>query len=330
MLNHELAGINSHDITVSAKKIFNFLLSYGFFVFFVALLIIGGLLSPVFFSYENLLQIIYNLSSILVLASGLTILMITNNMDLSIGSIALMGMSVASLLQKSGASFTTMIIVSLSVGAVCGLINGMLISFLKLNSMLTTLGMQIALRGIALTLTGGGSQFRLLPQFKQMASLNIAGISLISILSLCIMLVFQFILKRTRFGTYCYAVGCNKNAAVNLGLPVKTITIFVFIISGICAAFIGIVTSSKVGIYDRMIGYNLEFDVITVCVIGGTSMLGGVGNIFPGTLLGVLIFYIINNGLALFNASPFIYPFVKGVIIFAAMYIDSLKTLRRK
>jgi ribose/xylose/arabinose/galactoside ABC-type transport system permease subunit len=308
----------------------SFLLQHGFYLFFVLLLIVGSIVSPIFLTGANINQILFNASSILILSAGVTILIITGNMDLSIGSIAFIGMSVASVLQKTGASFGLMITVALAIGLICGLINGGLVALCGLNSMLTTLGMMIALRGVSLLITGGGTEYALLPAFKQMASASVLSINVITIVSLLIILLLQLVLKRTKFGIYCYAIGCNQTAAKRLGLPVKRITMISFVITGLCAALAGIIACSKLGFYVRVIGLNMEFDIISVCVIGGTSLLGGRGNIFPGTLIGVLIFYLINNVLTLLNASPFIFPFAKGIVIFAAMYIDSLKKTGRQ
>lgn len=229
-----------------------------------------------------------------------------------------------------GAGFAQMVILIFVVGAVIGAINGVLVTYCKLNSMLATLGMMILLRGIALNITNGGAQTSLPPEFKMIADSRIGGISILILVSLIILLVFQCVLRKTRFGAYCYAIGCSEESAKRIGLPLKRVKMAVYILSGICAAFVGFVACCKVGTYSGTIGNEMEFDVVTVCVMGGTSLLGGRGNIFPGTFIGVVLLYLINNILALTGASPYIYPFAKGLVIFAAMYVDALKNFRKK
>ena len=284
MSNPIAVKMNIQDSEISfTRKLSDFLLTYGFYLFFFILLIIGSIASPVFLTWDNLIQIVFGATSILVVAAGVTIVIITGEMDLSVGSVALTSMAIAVLAGKLGASFGVMLITALVIGLICGLINGFLVAFLKMNSMLTTLGMMIALRGFALQISNGGAQIPLQKAFKQFAVSRVFGISWIIIMSLIIMLILQIILRRSKFGAYCYAVGCNMTAAERTGLPVRRIKMVVFMISGICAAVAGIISCAKLGTYSRSIGQSMEFDVISVCVIGGTSLLGGRGKILPGT-----------------------------------------------
>ena len=312
------------------RKLTEILLSYGFYILFGLMLVIGSLVSPYFFTSDNLMQIIYGSTSLFIIAAGVTLVIISGHLDLSIGSIALISMAISMLAGKGGASFGTMLMIALLVGLAFGLINGVLVAVLKMNPMLTTLGMMIALRGLGLSMTSGGAQVLLRPEFKMLKTAEFLGLKVIIIISVIVMVILQVVLKKTRLGAYCYAIGCNKAAAEKTGLPVKRTIIMMYLISGVCAAMAGITSCIKLGTYSRSIGMGLEFDVIAVCVIGGTSLLGGRGKILPGTLIGILLIYLINNGLALLGASPFIYPFAKGLVIFLAMYVDSLKSLNRK
>lgn len=323
--------MNEAAITVKKKfDVSNFLLSYGFYILFVVMFIVCGIISPYFLTRDNLMQIMWGATTLLVVAAGGTFVIVTGNMDMSVGSVALCSSAIAVYAMNHGAGFAQMVILIFVVGAVIGAINGVLVTYCKLNSMLATLGMMILLRGIALNITNGGAQTSLPPEFKMIADSRIGGISILILVSLIILLVFQCVLRKTRFGAYCYAIGCSEESAKRIGLPLKRVKMAVYILSGICAAFVGFVACCKVGTYSGTIGNEMEFDVVTVCVMGGTSLLGGRGNIFPGTFIGVVLLYLINNILALTGTSPYIYPFAKGLVIFAAMYVDALKNFRKK
>ena len=322
-----------NETTITMKRKFdlsNFFLSYGFYILFFVMVVVCGIISPVFLTKDNLMQIMWGATTLLVVAAGGTFVIITGNMDMSVGSLALCSSAVAVYAMNKGAGFGKMILIIFVVGAVVGVVNGILVTYCRLNSMLATLGMMILLRGIALNITNGGAQTSLPEDFKAVANFKIGGIAVLIVISLLLLIVFQCVLKKTRFGAYCYALGCSEESAKRIGLPAKKVKMAVYILSGICAAFAGFVTCCKLGTYSGTIGNEMEFDVVTVCVMGGTSLLGGRGNILPGTFIGVLLLYLINNVLALTGASPYIYPFAKGLVIFAAMYVDALKNFRKK
>lgn len=311
------------------RSVSNIFLSYGFYILFLIMVIVCSFISPVFMTKDNLIQILWGATTLMVVAAGGTMVIITGNMDMSVGSNALCCCAVATYVMTKGASFGTMILLIFAVGLIVGIVNGLLVTFLRLNSMLATLGMMILLRGISLNITNGGAQKTLPENFKQIANIRFGGVGLLIILSVLILFIFQFVLSKTRFGAYCMALGNSEESAKRIGLPIRKVKMAVYIISGICAAFVGFVSCCKVGTYSGIIGNEMEFDVVTVCVMGGTSLLGGRGSIFPGTFMGVLLLYLINNILALVGASPYIYPFAKGLVIFAAMYVDALKNFKR-
>ena len=317
--------INKRKIAVS-----DIFLSYGFYILFVAMIIVCSFISPVFMTAANITQVFWGATTLMVVAAAGTLVIITGNMDMSVGSTALCCCAVAAYAKNHGAGFAQMVPLIFAVGLAIGIVNGVLVTYVKLNSMLATLGMMILLRGISLNMTNGGAQTSLPGEFKQVANIRIGGIGILIILSVIILLVFQFVLARTGFGAYCYAIGNHEESAKRIGLPIRKVKMAVYVISGVCAAFVGFVTCCKLGTYSGTIGNEMEFDVVTVCVMGGTSLLGGRGNVFPGTLMGVLLLYLINNILALTGASPYIYPFAKGIVIFAAMYVDALKNFRKR
>jgi ribose transport system permease protein len=221
------------------------------------------------------------------------------------------------------------ILLGISTGMVAGLINGVLVSYLRMNSLLTTLGIMIAYRGISLLITGGTVQ-PISEGLEELGTIKYFDtFPLVFVIGLGVMIVLQIVLSRTQFGTYCFAIGNNESGATKIGIPVKKIKTIVFMISGICGAITGILIPMYLGEVTTFTGRGMEFQAVAAVVIGGTSLFGGRGNVLPGTFAGVLLLIIINNGLGTVGVSPYIYPFVAGVVIFFAIFLDSLKNLRR-
>jgi ribose/xylose/arabinose/galactoside ABC-type transport system permease subunit len=152
---------------------------------------------------------------------------------------------------------------------------------------------------------------------------------LVFVVSLGVMVVLQIVLNRTSFGAYCYAIGNNESAATKIGIPVRAVKMAAFCISGACAATSGLLSAMYLGEVTTFTGRGMEFQAVAAVVIGGTSLFGGRGGVLPGTLAGVLLLIIINNGLGTRGVSPYVYPFVAAGVIFLAIYLDSLKHLRR-
>jgi ribose transport system permease protein len=198
-----------------------------------------------------------------------------------------------------------------------------------MNSLLTTLGIMIAYRGISLLITGGTVQ-PISEGLEELGTIKYFDtFPLVFVIGLGVMIVLQIVLSRTQFGTYCFAIGNNESGATKIGIPVKKIKTIVFMISGICGAITGILIPMYLGEVTTFTGRGMEFQAVAAVVIGGTSLFGGRGNVLPGTFAGVLLLIIINNGLGTVGVSPYIYPFVAGVVIFFAIFLDSLKNLRR-
>ncbi|MGY8974810.1 MAG: ABC transporter permease [Alphaproteobacteria bacterium] len=279
-------------------------------------------------SLSNWTQISIASCFLLTAAAGLTVVLITGNIDLSVGSIAYIAASVAYLSADQGPIITILAVIF--VGAFLGLINGFLIAYLKMNSLLTTLGLLIAYRGISLVITGGTVQ-KIGEQLSNFGNYKFFGFfPLIFAVSLILVIGIQFIMKFTRFGRYCYAIGNNEISANKLGIPVKKIKLYSFIIAGICGALSGLLLAMYLGEVTTFTGRGMEFQAVAAIVIGGTSLFGGRGSIMPGTFAGVLLLVIINNGLGSMGVSPYVYPFVAGSIIFLAIYLDSIKNTSSK
>ncbi len=306
----------------------NFALSYGFYLLLLVLIVLFGAVSNSFLTVSNWTQISIVACFMLTAASGLTLVMITGNIDLSVGSIAYLASAVVFL--SSDLPVPLIIAAAVGAGVVAGAVSGILISYLRMNSLLTTLGLLIAYRGLSLVLTGGTVR----PVAEGIAALGrikfFEVLPLVFVISAFVMVVLQIVLSRTRFGAYCYAIGNNEVAAVKVGIPVKRVKTATFCISGGCAAASGLLSMMYLGEVTTFTGRGMEFQAVAAVVIGGTSLFGGRGNVLPGTLAGVLLLIIINNGLGTYGVSPYVYPFVAGGVIFLAIYLDSLKHMRRE
>jgi ribose transport system permease protein len=254
----------------------------------------------------------------LTASAGLTLVMIAGCIDVSIGSIAYL--AAASVYLTSGYSFLVSIVSAMSVGIGAGLLSGFLVACLGMNSLLTTLGLMIAYRGISLLLTSG-TMHPVGAVISGLGRVEFFGVfPLVFLVSLAVMVALQ-----TKFGTYCYAIGNSESSAEKLGVPVKAVKLGAFCVSGLCGALSGLLSSMYLGEITTFTGRGMEFQAVAAVVIGGTSLFGGRGNVVPGTLAGVLLLTIISNGLGTRGVSPYVYPFVAGVIIFVAIYLDSLK-----
>ena len=310
------------------EKCKNFALRHGFYLLLLAIVLTFGVISNSFLTISNWTQIGIASCFLLAAAAGLTLVLINGEIDLSIGSVAYMAATVAYLTADFGPAVS--IILSLGLGLGIGLVNGFLVAFLGMNSLLTTLGLMIAYRGVSLVITEGtvrkvGEGFSALGRIKLFDSLP-----LIFLVSLALVLIFQFILSRTRLGTYWYAIGNNQDAATKIGIPVRRAKLAAFALCGISAAAAGVLLAAYLGEVTTFTGRGMEFQAVAAAVIGGTSLFGGRGKVFPGTLAGALLLIVINNGLGTRGVSPYVYPFVVGALIFVAIYLDSIKSGGRK
>ena len=302
-------------------------LNYGLYFLLAGLILLFAVISHSFLTVSNWTQISIAACFLLTAAAGLTLVMITGNIDVSVGSVAYLAASAAYL--TAGYSFGISVVAAIAVGIIAGLLSGLLVSYLQMNSLLTTLGLMIAYRGISLLVTEG-TMHPIGPVAARIGKIEFfETLPVVFLVSLGVMIVLQVVLTQTRFGAYCYAIGNNEGAAAKLGIPVKAVKLAAFCISGACGAISGLLSSMYLGEITTFTGRGMEFLAVAAAVIGGTSLFGGRGNVLPGTFAGVLLLIVISNGLGTRGVSPYVYPFVAGVIIFVAIYLDSLKNSRR-
>ena len=302
-------------------------MEYGFYLLLLAIVIVFTIISNSFLTVSNWAQIAIASTFLLSAAAGLTLVLINGEIDLSIGSIAYVAATVVYLTADMPAGVS--IIAALGVGLVIGLFNGWLVAYLGMNSLLTTLGLMIGYRGVALVFTEGtvkqaGAGLAALGTVKLLDT-----IPAIFLVALAIVLIYQWILRGTKLGTFWLAIGNNEDSARKIGVPVRLSKLAAYALCGASAAASGTLLAAYLGEITTFTGRGMEFQAVAAVVIGGASLFGGRGNVFPGTLAGVLLLIVINNGLGTRGVSPFIYPFVVGALIFFAIYLDAIKSRAR-
>ncbi|MFC1549676.1 ABC transporter permease [Candidatus Neomarinimicrobiota bacterium] len=293
----------------------------------IGLILVMWVLSPHFLTVPNLVNIAQQTSINAIIAVGLTFVIITAGIDLSVGSIvAFSGVVLASALEAD-LPMSLAIILGLGVGLICGLINGSLIAYGKLPPFIATLGMMSVARGAALMYTQGRpiSGFDL--NFRSIATGEIMFIPVPVILMILVYLIAHFILTHTKLGCYTYAIGGNEEAALLSGINVTRYKAAVYGICGMLSGLAAVILTARLNSAQPIAGMMYELDAIAATVIGGTSLMGGEGRIV-GTLIGALIMGVLRNGLNLLGVSSFLQQTIIGAVIIIAVLIDT--TIKRR
>ncbi len=295
----------------------------GTFLGLVALCLLLFILSPHFLTVSNLLNVMEQASINAVIAVGMTFVIISGGIDLSVGSIvALAGVVLASVLH-AGLPVPVALLAGLGAGSACGLANGILITRGRLPPFIVTLGMMSVARGLALLYTGGRPVSGFSPGFRGLATGRPLSIPASVLVTVLIYLAAHFLLTRTRFGRYVYAIGGNEEATRLSGVSVKFHKTTVYVLAGLMSAVAAALLTARLNSAQPIAGIMYELDAIAATVIGGSSLMGGSGTIV-GTLIGALIMGVLRNGLNLLGVSSFLQQVVIGCVIIAAVLVDSI------
>jgi ribose transport system permease protein len=316
---------------------------YSIVVMLVIVTIVFASISKPFFTLANLSNVLLQASATAIAAVGMTFVIVLGEIDISIGSMMSLAMTVGWIagvssgaigLEGAGTNFGEMrpvdawvYPVGLMTGLLLGAANGLLINGLRINSLIATLATMFAFRGIGWKLVGASDKAFSQSPVMYLGRESFLGLGLPVYLMIAVIVAAVVTLNRTPLGRYIYAVGGSPRSAVETGLPVNRIRLAAYAISGLCVALAGLITIGRVGTLQAGLGTGFEFTVIASVVLGGTSLLGGRGSIM-GSVLGAILLVVIDNGLNLINASVYIYDVVKGVILIAAVAVDAL-ILRR-
>lgn len=300
----------------------------GIFLALIAELIIFSQLSPFFFTAENLLNVSLQVSITAIIAAGMTFVILTAGIDLSVGSlVAFVGVISASLLKVSD-SFTLSLFLALlgglATGAASGAAAGFFITRFNITPFIVTLALMTIWRGAAFVYTDGRPVWNLPEGFAFFGNGRIWGIPFPTIVMIIIFIIAFIVLKYTRFGRYVYAVGGNIRAAKLAGIKTNLILISVYMISGVMAAIGGILLTSRINSGQPNSGLMYELDVIAAVAVGGTSFFGGRGTI-TGTFIGSMLIAVLRNGLNLMNVGSYIQQVIVGVVILLAVMLDQVR-----
>ena len=304
------------------------------------LIVIFSFTSDSFFSVNNIMTVGLQTSTIAFIGIGVTCVILTGGIDLSIGSIVALSGVAAGLAVNAGMPVSMGLLLGVLTGSACGLVNGVLVTTFRLPPFIATLGTMMILRGLALYVTdaapvsgmpdafgdlGNGSLFRIVEEGDNgLPHVIFPGIPYPVILMIVAAVLFTFALTKMRMGRYLYAIGSNEEAARLSGLRVKYYKLLVYVISGFTASFAGLIFTSRVMSGQPNAGVGFELDAIAAVVLGGASIAGGRGMII-GTLIGAMMLGVLNNGLNLLGISPYVQYVVKGLIIWGATFISSAR-----
>ncbi|MEG4277377.1 ribose ABC transporter permease [Microcoleus sp. MON1_C1] len=311
--------------TSKAQAWKNFIQVAGILPILVAICVIFSLVTPNFLSLGNLINVIRQASINIVLATGMTFVILTGGIDLSVGSILGVTAVVGVLVSLVPGLGWFAVPAALIAGVFLGLLNGSLVAYLGLPPFIVTLGSYTALRGVAYLVANGTTVINRNLNFAWIGNNYLGPIPWLVVIAFLAVLASWFVLRRTVLGRHIYAVGGNIRAARLTGIKVSRVLLFVYGVSGLLSGLGGIMSASRLYSATGMLGQGYELDAIAAVILGGTSFTGGIGTIW-GTLLGALIIALLNNGLTLMNVSFFWQLVVKGLVIIIAVTIDKVRT----
>jgi ribose/xylose/arabinose/galactoside ABC-type transport system permease subunit len=297
---------------------------YGILIGFLIVIAVLSIREPTFLTTRNLLNVVRQTSMHGIMAVGMTFVILTAGIDLSVGSLlALAGMVCASMVHADW-PLTLVVGVTLLLGSFTGLVNGMVITVGRVTPFVVTLGTMSIARGLAYIYTGGQPISGFGKEFRFIGTGHVMDVPVPIIIFAFTVLVAAMILKHTTLGRYTYAIGGNEEAVRLSGVNADFYKTMAYVICGFTSAVAAIVLTSRLNAAESTAGEGYELDVIASVVIGGTSLMGGRGSVW-GTLVGALLIGTINNGMTLLDVSPHYQPVVKGVIIVAAVLLDRLR-----
>ncbi len=295
-----------------------FIKKFGLLVLLLLIIGVMSSLSPRFLTFSNIINILRQSSINGIIACGMTLVILTSGIDLSVGSLLAIATIISALFVKSGASAIISIILALLVGGILGTVNGLVVSYLKVPAFIVTLGMMGIARGLALIISKGAPVTGFPQEFRVLGTGSLGNIPIPIIVGVIIFFITWFLVENTAFGMWVRSVGSNRVASRFSGVPLKRIEVLVYTLSGLFSALSGIILIGRLNSAQPTAGMGYEFSAIAAVVLGGTRFTGGEGTIF-GTLIGVLILGVIDNSINILNISPFYEQIIKGSIIALAL-----------
>jgi len=305
---------------ISKGEKMKFLNKFGLFLLLVLLVFIMSFLSPRFFTFSNIINILRQSSINGIIACGMTLVILTSGIDLSVGAVLAFSTIISALALKSGIPAIISIFIALIIGGFLGTANGLIISYLRVPAFIVTLGMMGIARGLSLIISKGAPITGFEKAFRLPGIGTIWGIPFPVIIGGVVFFVTWFLVENTVFGLWIRSIGSNRVASRFSGVPFKKIEVFVYTLAGIFSAISGIILIGRLNSAQPTAGMGYEFSAIAAVVLGGTRFTGGEGKVV-GTLIGVLILGVIDNSINILNISPFYEQIIKGSIIALALLV---------
>jgi ribose/xylose/arabinose/galactoside ABC-type transport system permease subunit len=300
----------------------------GIAVPLLLLIVIVGVVNPVFFNVDNVINVLRQSSFTFIIGVAMTFVLVGGGLDLSVGSVLALGGVISGLALLAGVPIWIAVALGVLAGVVVGLFNGIVVAMFKIPSLIVTLGMMYFARGVVQVLTRGNPVYPLPEAFNFLGQGFIAGVPVVVIAAAVLGIFGHVVLTQTAYGRSVFALGGNRETARLSGINVQRVTIWVYVICGAASGLTGVLTAARLASALSNAGSGMELQVIAGCIIGGTSMFGGSGSIL-GTLIGVAFMNIIANGMVLMKISVYYQSMVIGAIIILAVGIDQYNRKRR-
>ncbi|MCT8565136.1 ABC transporter permease [Glaesserella parasuis] len=310
----------------------------------ILLVIFFSVTNDYFFTSNNIMTVGLQTSTIALIGIGATCVILTGGIDLSTGSVVALSGVAAAMIVNAGVPVPLGMVLGILVGGICGLVNGILVTQMKLPPFIATLGMMMVARGLALYVTnaapvsgmpesfaalGNGALFKIVEEGPNgLPKVVFAGIPYPVIIMIFITVLFTFALTKLKVGRYIYAIGSNEEAARLSGIKTNIVKIYAYVASGLLSGLTGVILASRLVTAQPNGGVAYELDAIASAVVGGTSLMGGVGTI-PGTLIGSFIIGVLRNGLNMNGVSSFVQMIVIGLVIIVAVSLDQLRQSKK-
>ena len=315
----ETSTSTRHRMLMSRGNAFRLIWANPVALLGVALFAGFSLASEHFLTIFNLSNILSQSAFVGFLAVGLTPLIVSGEIDLSVGSVV--GLSACLAIGLQSQSLAVALICALLAGPLLGLFNGFVVGTLGVNSFIATLAGMIGIRGLSFLYTGDASLSATDDQFMSLGAMTVGPVSLIAILFVVSSALFQWMLAKTIHGRNSYAIGGNRSAAIDAGIPVRRHVTLNFVLCGLMASICGIAMAADLGAATPSYGSDYELFAVTAVVLGGGSLRGGVGNVV-GSFAAILTLAILRNGLTLVHVPPFYVPIVMGLALIAGLIFD--------
>lgn len=302
----------------------HFALRHASLLTFAAMVILFGALSPRFLTLENATNIVVQTAPTGIVAVGMTFVLLTGGVDLSVGAIMFVAAAIAGRMLQAGQPLSLALAVMPAAALVFAGLNAFFITRVRVAAFIVTLAMLFVGRGFALWLTRTRA-INLPDAFLEIGAARVAGIPLPLLVLAVVAVAAHVVLTRTPFGRHVHAVGNHPENARKAGIVTHRVLASVYLISGLCAALGAIVSLAQLGAVSPKFGESYEFKAIAAAVLGGASFFGGRGAVLPGTLLGAVIIQSLENGLVMLNADPYLYPPITAGVIFLAVLLDGVR-----